>query len=325
MQFSEAKGPWRKIPAWANYLIRIGNRWIENESGRRRIAIISMPCDSAGAGLVTLGAMRRRLGMKDANDLGCHFQRIRSLAIHGDIQTKLFNRALNGRRRGPYILDGVVDLENCSDMVWAKLLSRYERITISPEKAFNWQFEGESPVSVTQGAKLPYEYIYKNLVDGDQSIFPENLIQSDSYICLAGRVAGEIETRDILRKICFQTENNSEASLDKLLSIQKWSLGTTISRIKFYNSRNGKIDNSPTLPSIVIVDGDTAFLKVEADDRFRESDIIAVIHRIIERDRLEAIGEKLESLSQWYIADNSLIDNHSTVPPGISISILKRR
>jgi hypothetical protein len=83
MQFSEANGAWQVIPRWADFLIRLGFEWPEGESETRRIGLISMPCDSAAAGLIALGAMRRRLELDDANDLTAHFQRIRALALRG--------------------------------------------------------------------------------------------------------------------------------------------------------------------------------------------------------------------------------------------------
>ena len=45
-----------------------------------------MPCESAAAGLVALGAMRRRLAVDDANDSLAHFQRIERLAGHKEVR-----------------------------------------------------------------------------------------------------------------------------------------------------------------------------------------------------------------------------------------------
>lgn len=67
MQFSEADAPWQPVPSWADFLIRCGFAWA-NGGDKRRISVISMPCESAGAGLVALGAIRRRLALDDAND-----------------------------------------------------------------------------------------------------------------------------------------------------------------------------------------------------------------------------------------------------------------
>src|ERR1700693_5478176 len=75
MRFSEADAAWQTVPPWADFLVRCGFAWADSRD-RRRIGIVSMPCESAGAGLVTLGAIRRRLTLDDANDALSHFERI---------------------------------------------------------------------------------------------------------------------------------------------------------------------------------------------------------------------------------------------------------
>jgi hypothetical protein len=74
MHFSEANQEWRTLPRWAEFLIRLGYDWPALESRPRRIALLSMPCDSAAAGLVTLGALIRDFGNPNANDAGTHFE-----------------------------------------------------------------------------------------------------------------------------------------------------------------------------------------------------------------------------------------------------------
>jgi hypothetical protein len=59
--FSEAQAEWHAVPRWIEYLIHLGYVWPRDISERRRIALISMPCDSAAAGLVSLGALVREL------------------------------------------------------------------------------------------------------------------------------------------------------------------------------------------------------------------------------------------------------------------------
>ncbi|MBV6417422.1 MAG: hypothetical protein CMLOHMNK_02122 [Steroidobacteraceae bacterium] len=73
MQFSESNDTWRLIPPWADFLIRLGHGWPASPSGRERICLVSMPCDSAAAGLIALGAMIRDLGNPRANDLDGHY------------------------------------------------------------------------------------------------------------------------------------------------------------------------------------------------------------------------------------------------------------
>ena len=80
MEFSEAGSEWRGVPEWAFFLIEFGFAWLAEPHPSRRIALVSMPCDSAAAGLIALGAMRRCLEFDDANDAGSHYQRLQELA-----------------------------------------------------------------------------------------------------------------------------------------------------------------------------------------------------------------------------------------------------
>src|SRR5258708_3671241 len=54
--FSETGCVWQPVPPWAAFLIRFGYLW-RATSKTRRIALLTMPCDSAAAGLISLGAL----------------------------------------------------------------------------------------------------------------------------------------------------------------------------------------------------------------------------------------------------------------------------
>lgn len=80
ISFSECDGAWVPIPAWARFLLDLGHRWPRTDSGRNRVYLISMPCDSAGAGLVALGALVRDLGDARANDADSHYDNLKRYA-----------------------------------------------------------------------------------------------------------------------------------------------------------------------------------------------------------------------------------------------------
>jgi hypothetical protein len=65
--FSEYGHKWQALPDWVEFLIHFGYRWHRNNLQQRRIALISMPCDSAAAGLISLGALIRDLENPDSN------------------------------------------------------------------------------------------------------------------------------------------------------------------------------------------------------------------------------------------------------------------
>jgi hypothetical protein len=320
MQFSEANCEWQETPSWASFLIRCGFDWLRDVQAPRRIGLISMPCDSAGAGLVALGAMRHRLEINGANDLGAHYQRIESLARSGDTRARLLNRNPPRKLRGPYVVDG----QYSAGMVWVKMVSSPDtRMTVSLTTAINWQFEAEAPVQVLCGDQIPYGQHYAELIEGGNAVDAANLMQSDSGVCLASRVTGGNSTRSALMTIRFKADGRV-GDLSELLAVQDWSLGM-ISRVSFFNSRTEQLDRSTSQPRLVIADGDAAFLKVLERDEFQQSDVVGVMHRTVERDRLETLGERLAGLDQWYERDVEFLRGLPPSPHGIGVLLLRRR
>jgi len=264
--------------------------------------------------------MRRRLEMDDANDLTAHFQRIRALALRsGDDVTKL--RFRSDRKR--YVVDKIGKIGDM-EVVWVERIppTMSTRWSISLSTALEWRFDGEAPVQVISGDQVLYERHYSELVPQGGAIKSSNLTRSDSGICLAGRVAGGNSTRTALAAIRYKA-NGYVADLSQLLTVHNWSPGT-ISRVSFFNCRTGQLDRSTRRPRLVVVDGDTSFLKVTEREEFQQSDIVGIMHRTLERDRLEAVGEKLANLDQWYERDTQLLRSLPQPPRGIGISLFKR-
>lgn len=311
MEFSEAHNPWRTIPEWASFLIEFGYAWLGRPRDSRRIAVISMPSDSAAAGLVTLGAMRRCLELDDANDTSLHYEKLLRLARERPREVTLRHATLPG----VWAFDGF----NSSGHPMVKRL--HQRRNIPRDTALSWRVHGEPPVVLIPGRQVPNAQLYTHLVTRGGEIRSSNLSESYSQVCLAGRGTGEVPTKGSMDAIRFR-ENGAEADLSQLLTVQSWMPGT-ISRVMFYNSRTEAFDRQSGKPQVVIADGDTSFLKVIDGTDFLESDVVGVVHRTMERHRLEAVGTKLENLRQWY--DHSVLEGLSETPRGIGISVLKRR
>ena len=72
MYFAEDNEDWVSIPEWVNFLIRFGYCWSRINHKGRRVALVSMPCSSPGAGLIALGALIGDLGEAQANDVATH-------------------------------------------------------------------------------------------------------------------------------------------------------------------------------------------------------------------------------------------------------------
>jgi len=318
--FSEDNGEWRETPQWVNYLLSFGYQ-LESKPSTRRIVLISLPCDSAAAGLIALGAMRKRLEIAGADDSATHFQRIVNLARTRDTRVALIKHTERRRKyRGPYFVDGI----RSEGKIWVKLATGFlgTRGMITCENAREWKFDGGPPVQAILGEKVPYENFYSAMMANSGAVNISNLCHSDSGICFAGRITGEKRTHVFLAGIRFKL-NDSIADLSQLLTIQSWLPGK-ISRVIFFNTRVNKFDRYSGCPGLVIADGDSAFLRVLDQNGFLNASVVGVLDRTIDREKLESIGNKLAGLNQWYVQDTELQDSMKSTIKGISVLILKR-
>ena len=69
MRFLDDQNENENLPNWAYFLINFGYQSKLYTGSKRRIALISMPCESAAAGLVSLGALIRDLEDPQASPL----------------------------------------------------------------------------------------------------------------------------------------------------------------------------------------------------------------------------------------------------------------
>ncbi len=295
-----------------------------------------MPCDSAGAGLVSLGAMIRGLGNPNANDVGGHYEALMRYArqylescrhcdmrCDPDIKGCGYAMEVSGRVRykgeNLYTVSGRTDLTKRDIWFFGQGVDRW----LNPRLAIDWQIEGEPLPELTSETGAIAEHVYDTIVEGAQ-IISTNLKRSFSGLCLAGRVAGKAASREVFESVRFRIAG-TEYSLPNLLTVYEWNRSTEISRMTFFNTRTEELDRDPYEPTLIVADGDASFLKVLDDSEFQRSDVIAVIQRTIERDSLESIGNRLLGLRQWYTEDAELMDQAGSLPVGISIAILRRR
>jgi hypothetical protein len=342
MQFSETDQPWRPIPEWVNYLIQFGYQWPAAEPSMKRIALISMPCDSAAAGLITLGAMIRDLGNATASNVNGHYGYLLKYAkqflgacsrcdLHPCQPEKKgcgYVKRADGKMRSSQFANRSLTISNRTDFEANQLALEYPRAhdgpgvwQPSPAAAATVHICGEPPpvLGASNGALAPEPYSY--LIDG-VNIQHQNLSRSYSGLCLAGRASGENTSRDTYATLRF-CDAEKTYRLDEMLTVSGWS-GAAVSRVLFYNSRIEEADRYAFSPELVVADGDAAFLKAAGRTEFQHSDLLGVIHRVMEREKLETIGNKMAEWRQWYEPDLEF-EAHHPPPYGIGLSILKKR
>jgi hypothetical protein len=335
--FSEAHSGWRSVPRWVEFSIQLGYRWPVAVPGRRKIAMVSMPCDSAAAGLIALGALIKDLGRDTATNIGGHYDallrygrqyvescRTCDVRCHPELKRCGYSSEATGllRDKGKklYRISGATDFENEKRLVVA--IERGSWI-VFPKRALDLQIDGEPPPRLIGSAGALPGSAYAQIVEGTQ-IISTNLCESYLDLCLAGRVAGETASREACAAIRFRCADSDHGLVD-LLTIPGWSSSRTVSRMNFFNARTEQLYSHVSSTALVIADGDACFLKVLNQRDFQRSDIIGVVHRTVDRDHLELVGNRMMDLRQWYTEDIVTLAAAPSPPRGAGILILKRR
>ena len=339
MHFAEGNGDWETVPEWVNFLIRFGYCWSRSDQQGRRVALVSMPCPSPGAGLIALGAMIGDLCKNQANDVNSHtesfFEIARQYLDHcrdcelvkcDPILKKCgYNKKSTGiirsirRANHLYLVSSQTEYRSKKLFLMDKSGKKNVR-AINPEYILNLYFDGQSPPVSSSDVTGLQKSAYQGLIEEAQ-IHPPNLRRSYSGLVLAGLAKGSSETKAAYEAVHFSSDTESH-TLAGLLAIHGWA-DPKVSRTAFYNTRTEQLDRDVAQPRLVVSDGDSSFLK--SVDTFKKSDVIGVIDRSLHRDRLEVIGQKIGSLKSWYEIDTKF---HGLLPipvPGISITILKKQ
>jgi hypothetical protein len=343
MDFSDTYSEWQPIPKWTRFLISLGYGWHRGGPQTRRIALISMPCDSAAAGLILLGAMIRDLEVKEANELDRHTMRLVEHArqyvehcrrctlpvcdplLRGCGQISKVNGSFRSTKPQyqsvKYSITKMGKDPDCP--IWLLPNFKYAGGNMCPliEELGEFFIDGDSPSQLHFSTSGLSPELYEQLVPGTV-ILPDNLKRSYSALCLAGRAIGESATREMCASMRFRS-GSKEHGLGELLTIQDWSVAK-VSRVAFFNTRTEELDRKAATPHLVVADGDASFLKVVDHSEFQRSDVVGVIHRTMERDKLETVGIKMQP-SQWYAADTDRLCELPPLPRGISVAILRRR
>jgi hypothetical protein len=342
MQFSEQNSEWMSIPSWVDFLIKFGYGWRAQIKGARRIALVSMPCDSAAAGLIALGALVRDLSLPEANDVNGHYDKLLKYArqylescrkcnvVCDPIQKQCgYAKQATGILRSPLLPRQTVEISDMTDLdsgqiKWIQRDGYRNNVLVTPipDHVKNYHVEDEPPVIWNQPDGELSSDVYQSFVAG-ADIQPTNLRRSYSGLCIAGRAAGEVASREVCSRIKF-SNGAGEFGLDGLLTVHEWA-DRGVSRVAYFNPRTRRMDRNLALPHMVVADGDASFLEVADSPEFQYSDLIGVIQRTMERDSLEAVGAKMTDWRQWYDFDEEMMCGLPPVPRGISISILRKR
>jgi len=315
----------RAIPSWARYFVELGRDWPDDS--RRRIAVVSTPCDSAAAGLIALGAMVRRLSQPGANEIGAHISRVRGLRPRhaGTLRHRTF--------KGHFVVSRV----ETSGSVWLTNTRDDSHHLFVDYHAGDWYFDGEGRVEVREGGALPWQGIYASLLPDDTSVHAPNLITSDSSICLVGRSTGKSAQKGLFGAARIRAATGTASLLD-LLALDAFQPTSTVSRVRYVSSRahqgSSELGDSGDaqdtlgklkLARIVICDGGDAAVLALGSAGFEGKTIIAHLPRTDDVARLEAVAEMLAAKRNWYSPCSGIESLKPPAPPGVVVRTLVAR
>lgn len=344
LAFSENNQGWQEVPSWAEFFIQTGFHWQNSSFQDRKIAIISAPCDSAAAGLICLGALIRDLGNSKANNVDGHYdyllrharqylQNCRKCDLptcDTDLKSCGYIIRATGQLKSHVLPRVKYTISEKTDFIHGQLALNFsagrDKTGVqypSPSNAINWSVKGEPPVELEPAHGRINGDFYSSII-GEANIISDNLKRSWYGVCLAGRVTGKAAARKVFASIRFKNDKN-EIGLEDLLTVNGWNPTQSVSRVAYFNSRTEKHEIRTSPPSLVIADGDKSFLKILNREEFQQADVIGVINRVMDRSDLEAVGNQLSTMRQWYAYDFEAMERTPPVPAGIRIMILKRR
>ena len=344
MEISEDAGQtWREMPPWVRYFLDLGHKWPRRVSGPgRTIRIISMPIKTPAAGLIALGAVSADLADPTANDRHRHYDTILAYArqyLHACKECRF--RCRPDIRKCGYSSEASGFLRH-KDRPLAKLFVTSETDFQAKTLRFSAKADGSGAKTTVMGPDWPHIFDYyesegiplslgrsAGLVDkGDYAqIFPAvdffepNLSTSYSSLCFAGGASGQTASQSEMESFCFKGDRSK--SLAALLPIHGWDDGSTVlSRLIYYNTRGkGTFTQALNNPNLVIADGMDALASVLSEKKLKATDVVAVVNRIHERDKMEEFGALLGGQAQWY----ERTDLGSSVVPGCFEIELRKR
>lgn len=316
-EYKEKGGRWAPVPTWANYLIKCGYGWPQENVGRT-IAFISLPYPCPAAGLITLGAMIRLLERPSETHLEKHYNRLRVSARDQSKPWIVKNSSSNRR----FILSGVRPILG-QECIWAKLDDGKKGEAITQKNCARWRFD-EEPFVLSDADRIPFGKFYDRLT----TYHPEresNFALSDANLWLTTKSVGEPATRSDLQQVKFRVDGTG-ATLLELLSVIGWKEGNRFapSRVVLFNTLAGRADRDGPPPHTVIVDGPIPFLRTRYQSQLTSSNMLVILFRTEERATLEETAAQIAELKRWYtpVRDAECLPEP---PASIQTLILRRK
>lgn len=330
--YFEAGKTYQNVPSWVSSAVGLGYNWDRNRTEwKRRVGIISTPCNSVCPALVSLGLLRKDLERETANNTDGHYDALfRAAEIYfsnpASDAVLIHNQGKKTTKwKFKYAEDfGIFVLANHKENVKKKgklvpNLNGPVTSLITKGNAHEWRLEGDPVVeSNAEGALL--EGDYNNIPECGGIIISENLRRSYSYsgVLLVG--GGKDRSSSYMNNIYEAGFGDvvEGKTLGDLLTLH--TAGNMVKRLSFCNHIN--IDTQRKDYYLIIADGTQAFLK--SLQYFRSSDVLGIFSRDEPAENLKNVAEKLADLERYYRPFDELGEK-SISPKVIEYSLLEER
>lgn len=342
MKYFEADTFYDAVPAWAATALSLGYRWNLTDSTSRRIGLLSMPCDSEAAGLITLGALRRDLEHASANHMDTHFDLLLR-SCHERTRARIHSEA--SKEEAGWDVRHVVD-----DTCWRFVDYHNELDAIVLEDARH------RPLIKRKGKSIPNQngacsrYLLRShAAEWQLRDFPlpqmapgEKGLEMSDYIDLPG-CTGPIAEANLSRSYEGLVLVGSGAARDSsymqkfyttgfAIADRKLPLGNLltlhhnerkyIQRMRFLNTHSQH--NKAVYPAkLVVADGIQALLS--AEKLFSDSDIIGVCNRDAPVEAILQLKDFLNDKVRYYSDLDISGCLSGEMPAGMLLRVLQRK
>lgn len=312
-----AEGPeprqWKPFPQWASWFVDFGYTF-PLEDSKKTLTIISTPTDSAGAGLIALGLIRRRLEAVWGEDAAGYYERILRLAT---------------RERGATlksIATGAIYQPIGTDKWGLRALCVKGRQKeegqikyVMPNNVADWQIGEEPPVLVHSSRRMELSPVMEALFPQAQPIIESNLARSDASVCLVTHSNGRSITERRLSDFRLRTASKETSLSDLILPDRRLN---QVARLSLLNPRTREFYWRARKPDVAVCDGGRSFMNVVKSRALGPSRIIAVASRVCSVDEMEDLAECWRSNEQWF--EEAELPTKAP-PPGVDVLHLEER
>lgn len=342
MQYFEGHAVHDTVPGWAAMALGLGYRWRHSGSSVRRIGLLSMPCESEAAGIISLGALRSDLERTTANHLDTHFDHLLQ-ACHERVTVHMrrvdypeelswdVRKAVDDTRWRFVAYDGERDAIVLESATHRPVVKRNGKSIPNPngacssyimrDNAFGWQLRDCPLPQLPPEGKALEPTAYSNLPGCFGHILEENLTRSYDGLVLVGQGAA----RDSAYMQKFYTVGfvsaDRQLPLGDLLTLHHGERNY-IRRLRFLNERAHHGAGVQTA-RLVVADGISALLC--AEKLFPTSDIVGVCSRDASVEAVLQLKVWLNDIVRYYTDAETSHYLSGEMPAGMLLRVLQRR